>query len=123
MKQSNKEPALRTPLPLPRHTSNARLAKFVFKEILEGGSEGTTPPYNLKWHDLEEQSYVVLASLRVFRAYMEAHHQKGLNGDAVNDCLSMLDPLIAFLDAIDLTGLVMKKDLENEAASRKRKAA
>jgi hypothetical protein len=88
--------------------SHARLAEFVFTNLLEGGDRGPLP-YNPKWRNLEEQSYLVLASLRLLRSYLEAHHPKGLTGDAVNDCLHLLEPVIKFLDAVDLTDLVMEK--------------
>jgi hypothetical protein len=96
--------------------SNARLAKFVFSEILECG-EGGPLPYNPKWRNLEEQSYLVRANLQVLQSYMEAHHQKGLNGEAVSDCLFLLVPVIRFLNAVDLTALVMEKE---QAAQEKR---
>ena len=115
-KQKHPHPRTRPPLPPltasrkdhARPTSHAQLAKFVLTEIL-GDNGSDTPPYNPKWRDLEEQSYIVLASLRVLTSYMEERHRKGMNGAAVSDCLSLLDPLIAFLNAVDLTALVMEK--------------
>jgi len=114
-------------VPLPPHAqvkkvTTPRLAEFVFTNLLEGGGRGPLP-YNPKWRNLEEQSYLVLASLRLLRSYMEEHHQKGLTGDAVDDCLHLLEPVIGFLDAVDLTALVMEKESVERETRSKGKAA
>ena len=97
----------------PSHVKQDRIgptfAEVVFTELLEGGERGPLP-YNPKWRNLEEQSYIVLATLRLLRSYLEGRFQRGLNSEAVQDCLSLLDPVIKFLDAVDLTALVMEKE-------------
>ena len=105
-----------------RPRSHAQLAKFMLTEIL-GDNWSATPPYNPKWRNLEEQSYIVLATLRLLRSYLEARFQRGLNGQAVSDCLSMLDPVIGYLDAVDLTALVMEKARAQRGERGRGKAA
>ena len=102
--------------------SNARVAKFVFSELLEGDVE-RAQPFNPKWRSLEEQSYLVLTNLRVLRSYLEARYQRGLNSAAVGDCVTLLEPVIGFLNAVDLTALVMMKEKEQRGERGKGKAA
>lgn len=103
-------------------TSPTHLAKFVFEEVL-GGGENAKLPYNPKWRNLEEQSYLVLGALRLLRSYMEAQYQKGMTRKAVSDCLTMLEPVIGFLDAVDLTALVMEKERAQRGERGKGKTA
>ncbi len=115
------KPPISPPANQSRHASTARLAKFVLT-ILEDGERGTLP-YNPKWRTLEEQSYLVLANLHVLRRLMEARYQKGLDHDAVGDCLELLATAIDFLEAVDLTSLCMEKERAEPRERGRGKAA